>query len=92
MSQMKQVVLRFIGTAADVRPALQDDGSSIPPGSEYIEAETGKRLVWTGTAWVQSTTGREDLLVEIADELRGVRKDFAELIQLQREALHTAQE
>jgi hypothetical protein len=40
---------QYVGVSGDTKPT----GASVPPGSTFIERNTGKTFIWDGTAWGQ---------------------------------------
>jgi len=39
----------YVGVSGDTKPT----GSDVPPGSTFIERDTGHEFIWDGTAWGQ---------------------------------------
>ena len=49
---------KYIGLAADIKPATMTPGSTqlydaMPLGSEFFELDTSHRFTWGGSSWVQ---------------------------------------
>lgn len=45
----------YVGLAADTKPTFTIATSSttpdMPPGSEFLELDTGNRFIWDGSTW-----------------------------------------
>src|SRR5262245_19397262 len=81
-------IKRWIGISSDTKPFIgtNPDGttlnaSDIPPGSSFLESDTGIVYRWTGTAWVspQADDRVLELLRQILDEAKRARliQEFA---------------
>ena len=71
--RLESTIKRYIGLSTDIKPAHQTD--TIPPGSSFLEEDTGLVYRSTGTAWAMHDPGDEQMLVlrEILRELVNVR-------------------
>lgn len=41
-------IVSFIGLSTDTKPTI-----GVPVGSRFYETDTGKRFIYSGTAWAQ---------------------------------------
>ncbi len=67
---------RFVGLSIDSKPTLgrQADGSTttaadLPPGSSFLESDTGSLYRWDGEAWHMTTSGVSTAAVARTDPL-----------------------
>jgi hypothetical protein len=76
-TKLEGSIKRWIGLSSDRKPGTGVDAegvtvlaSDIPPGSSFLETDTGQIYRWTGTAWIAPTidTRIVDLLTQILDE------------------------
>ena len=78
MVKLEASIQRYIGLSSDQKPGPHTDGTSVPPGSSFLETDTGKiyRFSGTETGWVFFQPANEELalLQLIYVELRQLRE------------------
>lgn len=79
--RLESTIKRFIGLSVDAKPnGLGDDGVfrsvNLPPGSSFLEEDTGRIYRWNGEIWVFPMTEDEvpSLLSGILSELQTIRE------------------
>lgn len=72
-------IKRWIGRSDDIKPTEAD--GVIPPGSSYMESDTGRILRWNGDVWTPVESTNDDtvsMLSAILSTLEQI-KDLLEL-------------
>ena len=84
-------IKRYIGLSSDPKPFLgfQQDGTTttdydLPPGSSFLESDTGYLYRWTGTAW--SRPGGEDSHLALLELIYAELHELRELKEMELEA------
>ena len=84
--RLEATIRRYIGDSSETKPRpgiLLDDGTTIaeadlPPGSSFLEEDTGLVSRWTGLRWsvpVAESTEELEVLNQILAELRASREE-----------------
>lgn len=81
MLRLEGTIKRYIGLASDVKPrpatgANIDREHEIPPGSSFLESDTGLIYRWDGFEW------RAPAADDLAAILRSIDARLAQLVEL----------
>ena len=49
--KLEQLTRRYIGLSTDLKPARAPE-DTVPAGSSFLEADTGRIYRWTGAEWL----------------------------------------
>ena len=72
--------MRIVGLSTDTKPTVDEDGSVLQAGTEFISDDTGQSWYWTGSEWKPTTFPQKieqliqlqwesrDLLARLANE------------------------
>lgn len=84
--RLEATIKRYIGHSTDTRPrpgVSQPDGTTLkiadlPPGSSFLEEDTGRVFRWDGTFWAAAPVDETqvELLAAILREFRALRAEL----------------
>ena len=80
--KLEGTIKRYVGNAYDVKPSpgvhpyATMTANELPPGSSFLEEDTGRIYRWNGAEWTCGTLGdvHAGLLEQIILELRALRE------------------
>lgn len=73
---LEHSTLRYIGSSTDTKPTVLADNKALPPGSSFLENDTGHIFRWDGFEWKHTEVSDEavPLLQLILLELTQLRE------------------
>lgn len=82
--RLEGTIKRFIGTSTDEKPRTPSYGpsrpastdSDIPPGSSFLESDTGRIYRWSGVEWLAPEPD------DLATILRSIDERLARLVEI----------
>lgn len=83
--RLEGTIKRFIGSAGDQKPGFPANREdSIPPGSSFLEVDTGKIYRWDGYTWILFVPLDEqvELLSLLAHQLAVIQRQLMMAFEL----------
>ena len=69
---------RIVGLSTDTKPTVDEDGSTLEVGTEFLADDTGIFYYWTGSDWALSDFNQKLYqLIELQIEIRDLLKEMA---------------